>query len=78
MSEGQFCRFFKSMTRQTPMDYVNSYRIRQAAEMLRVEDRKISDIALEVGFDNISYFIRVFRKMMKCSPSAFRKGSTEI
>ncbi|WP_433943063.1 AraC family transcriptional regulator [Paenibacillus sp. SN-8-1] len=78
MSEGQFCRFFKSMTGQTPMDYVNSYRIRQAAEMLRVEDRKISDIALEVGFDNISYFIRVFRKMMKCSPSAFRKGSVEI
>ncbi|GIP23903.1 AraC family transcriptional regulator [Paenibacillus sp. J22TS3] len=74
MSEGQFCRFFKSMTGQTPVDYINSYRIRQAAEMLRVEDKKISDIALEVGFDNISYFIRVFRKIMKCPPSAFRKG----
>ncbi|AWB45483.1 AraC family transcriptional regulator [Paenibacillus sp. CAA11] len=75
MSEGQFCRFFKSMTRQTPTDYINSYRIRQAVELLRNEDRKISDIALEVGFDNISYFIRVFRKTMKCSPSEFRKGA---
>ncbi|CAM4314064.1 AraC family transcriptional regulator [Paenibacillus phoenicis] len=73
MSEGQFCRFFKSMTRQTPMDYINSYRIRQAAELLRDPERKISDIALEVGFDNISYFIRVFRKAMNCSPSEFRK-----
>lgn len=73
MSEGQFCRFFKSMTRQTPVDYINSYRIRQAAEMLRNPERKISDVALEVGFDNISYFIRVFRKAMNCAPSEFRK-----
>lgn len=73
MSEGQLCRFFKSMTRQTPVDYINSYRIRQAVELLREPDRKISDIALEVGFDNISYFIRVFRKSMNCSPSEFRK-----
>lgn len=74
MSEGQFCRFFKSMTGHTPVDYVNSYRIRQAAGMLIQSERKISDIALEVGFDNISYFIRVFRKTMRCSPSAFRRG----
>lgn len=73
MSEGQLCRFFKSMTRQTPMDYINSYRIRQAVELLREPGRKISDIALEVGYDNISYFIRVFRKAMNCSPSEFRK-----
>lgn len=77
MSEGQFCRFFKSMTRQTPMDYINSYRIRQAIELLRQPDRKISDIALEVGYDNISYFIRVFRKVMNCSPSEFRKKLQE-
>jgi len=77
MSEGQFCRFFKSMTRQTPMDYINSYRIRQAVELLRQMDRKISDIALEVGYDNISYFIRVFRKSMNCSPSEFRKKLQE-
>ncbi|CAM4477349.1 helix-turn-helix domain-containing protein [Paenibacillus macerans] len=77
MSEGQFCRFFKSMTRQTPIDYINSYRIRQATELLREPERKISDIALEVGYDNISYFIRVFRKTMNCSPSEFRKKLQE-
>lgn len=75
MSEGQFCRFFKSMTRQTPMDYINSYRIRQAVELLRQPDKKISDIALEVGYDNISYFIRVFRKTMNSSPSEFRRNN---
>lgn len=75
MSEGQFCRFFKQMTRKTPVDYINSYRIRQAADLLQQSERKISDIALEVGFDNVSYFIKVFRKAMKCTPSEFRKQS---
>lgn len=77
MSEGQFCRFFKAMTRKTPVDYINSYRIRQAAELLQQSDRKISDIAFDVGFDNVSYFIKVFRKAMKCSPSEFRKGAIQ-
>jgi len=74
MSEGQFCRFFKKMTRQTPIEYLNAYRIRQAAEMLRVSDRKIAAIALDVGFDHISYFIKVFRKTMQCTPSQFRQN----
>lgn len=77
MSEGQFCRFFKSMTRKTPVDYINSYRVRQAADLLRQTERKISDIALDVGFDNVSYFIKVFRKAMNSTPSEFRKGTAQ-
>ncbi|WP_054956926.1 helix-turn-helix transcriptional regulator [Paenibacillus dakarensis] len=72
MSEGQFCRFFKSMTGQTPVDYINSYRVRQAAELLRQPEHKISDIAMNVGFGHISYFVRVFRKFMNSTPSEFR------
>jgi len=74
MSEGQFCRFFKKMTRQTPIEYLNAYRIRQAAELLLQPDRKISAVALDVGFDHISYFVKVFRKTMKCTPSEFRQN----
>jgi AraC-like DNA-binding protein/mannose-6-phosphate isomerase-like protein (cupin superfamily) len=77
MSEGQFCRFFKTMTRQTPVEYLNAYRIRQATELLLEPDRKISAVALDVGFDHMSYFVKVFRKMMKCTPSQFRKNRIE-
>ncbi|WP_342770009.1 AraC family transcriptional regulator [Paenibacillus cellulosilyticus] len=76
MSEGQFIRFFKSMTHKTPIDYLNSYRVRRAAELLRDTDRKISDIALEVGFEHVSYFIKVFRKQHKTTPSEYRKESS--
>ncbi|CAM3980230.1 AraC family transcriptional regulator [Paenibacillus alkaliterrae] len=77
MSEGQFCRFFKAMTRQTPIEYLNAYRIRQATELLLQPERKISAVALDVGFDHISYFVKVFRKSMKCTPSQFRKKQAE-
>lgn len=76
MSEGQFCRFFKTMTRQTPIEYLNAYRIKQATELLMEPDRKIASIAFDVGFDHISYFVKVFRKTMKCTPSQFRKNRT--
>jgi AraC-like DNA-binding protein/mannose-6-phosphate isomerase-like protein (cupin superfamily) len=78
MSEGQFCRFFKAMTRQTPIEYLNAYRIRQAAELLLQPDRKIAAVALDVGFDHLSYFVKVFRKSMKCTPSQFRKQQAEL
>lgn len=73
MSEGQFCRFFKAMTGKTPIEYVNAYRVRQAAELIRSTDRKLSDIALDTGFDNLSYFSKVFRQETGDTPSGFRK-----
>lgn len=75
MSEGQFCRFFKKMTRQTPIEYINMLRIKHASELLRQSDRKISDIAMDVGFDHISYFIKTFRKSMRVTPSDYRKSA---
>jgi AraC-like DNA-binding protein len=73
MSEGQFNRFFKAMTRTTPIEYLNAYRIKRAGEYLAMSDKKISAIAMDVGFDNLSYFIKVFRQTMKCTPSEYRK-----
>ncbi len=73
LSEGQFIRFFRGMTGQTPIGYIKAYRIRQAALLLRETDRRIADIALETGFDNVSYFIRSFQAAMKSTPSDFRR-----
>ncbi len=74
MSEGQFSRFFKSMTRQTPIEYLNAYRIKKAAELLAQPDAKVSSVAMDVGFDHISYFVKVFRGRMKCTPSEYRRN----
>jgi AraC-like DNA-binding protein len=73
MSEGHFCRFFKTMVRQTPIEYINSLRINKAADLIQQTNRKILDIALEVGFDNLSYFIRKFRSLLNCTPAQYRQ-----
>lgn len=73
MSESQFCRFFKKLVRKTPVEYINSYRVQKAAELLRQSDRLMLDIALEVGFENPSYFIKRFREHMRCTPAEYRK-----
>ena len=73
MSEGHFCRFFKAMVRKTPMDYINTVRINHAAKLLSHSDKKVIDIAMEVGFENPSYFIKLFKQHKKCTPSDYRK-----
>lgn len=73
MSEGHFCRFFKTMVRKTPTEYMNGYRVRVAARLLENEDRTVSEVALDVGFDNPSYFIRVFKHYQGRTPTAYKK-----
>lgn len=77
MSEGHFCRFFKQMMRQTPVEYINAYRINTAAQTLRETNQKILEVAMSVGFDNLSYFHSIFKKYMKCTPSEYRNNQGE-
>jgi AraC-like DNA-binding protein len=58
---------------KTPIDYLNDYRIMKASYQLQNTDRKIIDIALEVGFNNLSYFINRFKKTMGVTPARYRK-----
>ena len=73
MSEAYFCRFFKDMTGRNPVDYLNQYRMQQAARLIRSTDNKMTDIAMDVGFNHLSYFIGVFKQHYGCTPSAYRK-----
>lgn len=72
MSEGQFCRFFKQYTHQSPFSYLKSYRIKSSCELLRHSNKKIAEIAMLSGFDNVSYFNKTFRSLMSCTPLEYR------
>jgi AraC-like DNA-binding protein len=73
MSEEHFCRFFKKTMKRSPVSYMNEYRMQQAKILLADSDSKILDIALQVGFDNLSYFITVFKNYCGLTPSQYRK-----
>ena len=74
MSEGHFSRYFKKMAQKTPIEYINEYKISEAAKMLRETDKKEIEIALDIGFDNFSYFISIFKSIVHCTPSQYRKN----
>ena len=50
------------MTHQTPMDYLNRQRIERACYEISTTDDSITDIAYRNGFNDLSYFIRTFKK----------------
>lgn len=72
MSEAHFCRFFKRMTRRSPVSYLKEYRMQQAAKLLMETNHKVIEIAMQVGFDHLSYFISVFKSHYGMTPSQYR------
>mgnify|MGYP002249543225 CR=1 FL=1 len=60
MSPKYFCRFFSEMTGKTPIEYLNYYRIECAAEQLLYTDDLVTDIALNCGYNDLSYFVKTW------------------
>lgn len=71
MSPKYFCRFFHEMTHYTPMNYVNYYRIERACYQLVTTDFSITEIAYNSGFNDLSYFIKTFRKYKGITPRRY-------
>jgi AraC-like DNA-binding protein len=69
-----FCRYFKSLTNRTFSEFLNDVRIGYACELLHQSELSITQIALECGYNNISYFNRCFRKANQMSPKDFRQS----
>lgn len=67
-----FCRFFKSLTNRTFSDFLNEVRIGFACKLLQQSDLPVTQIALESGYTNISYFNRCFKKINNISPKDYR------
>jgi AraC-like DNA-binding protein/quercetin dioxygenase-like cupin family protein len=67
-----FCNYFKKNLNQTFTDFTNEYRINQACKML-LEGHEIVDICFGCGFNNVSYFGRVFKQIKGTNPSQFRR-----
>lgn len=72
MSEGHFIRFFRDAVRKTPIDYINYFRVKKAVQLLQ-EDKKIIEVSGDVGFENVSYFVTVFKHYMGVTPGEYRR-----
>ena len=73
LSASRFMRIFREETGMSFVQYVNDYRLESAGEQLLSSSGTVTDIAFENGFENISYFIRLFQRKFGCPPSEYRK-----
>ena len=73
MSASSVCRFFKKKTRHNFLDYLNSFRIEKAIDMIIRTELTISEISYACGFNNISNFNRIFLNRTGTTPSDYRK-----
>ncbi|MDP9041229.1 MAG: AraC family transcriptional regulator [Bacteroidota bacterium] len=68
-----FCRYFKRQTNMTFTDFVNQYRIERAKNLL-MQDQNVTETCYAVGFESISYFNKLFNRIVGENPSAFKKN----
>jgi AraC-like DNA-binding protein len=67
------CRIFKTYTGKTVVHYLIERRLQAAMWKLRESDEKILSIALACGFNDLAYFNRAFKRLVRATPSAYRR-----
>lgn len=67
------CKVFKAQVGQSPIDFLNTYRLHITANQLRNTSGKISDIAFHCGFNHLSYYSKLFMRHYGCTPTKYRQ-----
>ncbi|OQP66306.1 hypothetical protein A3860_12445 [Niastella vici] len=73
MNKQAFCRFFKSRTQKTFIEFVNSIRIGHACKLITEGETQIANLAYDCGFNSLSNFNRLFKEIKGVTPSEYRK-----
>jgi DNA-binding response OmpR family regulator len=75
LSRSQLFRKMKSLTSETPFDFIQTLRMRKAVQLLEKTDRSVTEIAYDVGFKYPSHFSQLFHSRLGKSPKEFRRSS---
>ncbi len=75
LSGSRLRHLFKQETGTTPAQYLKTIRLRIAATLLRTTFMSIKEIAMSVGLNTASYFVREFRKSYSMTPTEFRNST---
>jgi DNA-binding response OmpR family regulator len=74
MSRSTLFRKLEALTSMSPVEFIRSLRLKRAATLLKQQYGNVSEVALEVGFSNPSYFTQVFKKAFSVTPAQFAKS----
>lgn len=73
ISRSKCCQIFKTYMQQSPIAYLNAYRMELSCTLLRNSSYSITSIATSCGFNHLSYFSKIFLKKFGCTPMEYRK-----
>ncbi|HML65198.1 MAG TPA: AraC family transcriptional regulator [Dysgonomonas sp.] len=74
ISVSYFGEYFKKQVGQSPQEYIASYKMKLIEERLQFSDKRLTEIAFELGFNDISHLNHFFKKQKGMSPTEFRKS----
>ena len=75
-SNSHFMKFFKETTGYGFTHYLNDYRLAVATQLLQTENVSILEISQQAGFENVSYFNRLFKRKYNMTPTVYRKKNS--
>ncbi|MGA6119396.1 AraC family transcriptional regulator [Sphingobacterium anhuiense] len=78
LSKNAFCRYFKTQTQKTFVQFVNEVRIMQACKLIVENQLSIHRVAYDCGFNSLSNFNRVFKTIKNQTPSEFKNALYEV
>jgi len=78
MSNAQLHRKVKALTNQTPGELLRNFRLKRAAQIFKQKGVHVTEVAYNVGFNNLSYFAKCFKEFHGVSPSVFSKKNSNF
>ena len=75
LSRNFFCKIFREIVGKTPFEFIMDSRMKLAEQLLMTTDMEIEQICNKCGVEDITYFYRLFKRYMNCTPASFRKNS---
>ena len=74
VSRSKCCLIFKHYLQQSPVDFLNTLRLKTSCSLLRNTDKSITEIAFSCGFNHLSYFSKLFIRSFGCTPREYRNS----
>ncbi|MDF2987679.1 MAG: putative sensor domain protein, partial [Eubacterium sp.] len=75
ISTSYFSKLFRRTIGDNFSNHINQIRVRKARELLESTDIPITNLALDLGFEDSGYFIKVFKKLVGVTPSKYRNDT---
>lgn len=72
VSRSKCCLIFKHYMQQSPVDFLNTFRLKTSCSLLRNTEKTITEIAFSCGFNHLSYFSKLFIENFGCTPREYR------